>query len=129
MTNIAMTGGRGFLGWHTRAVLYEKGIEASLVSVGEKFDSTQAKQAINGAEKLIHIAGINRADDDEIREGNLSFARQLVDILLSTAASMVKPSLQPVRFFAKLRRKLTQSSSMCACLTCSANMVDHFITR
>ena len=84
MTNIAMTGGHGFLGWHTRAALCEKGIEASLVPVGENFDSTQAKQAINGAEKLIHIAGINRADDDKIREGNLSFARQLVDILLST---------------------------------------------
>lgn len=83
MTNIAMTGGRGFLGWHTRAALYEKGIEASLVPVGENFDSSQAKQAINGAEKLIHIAGINRAEDDEIREGNLLFARQLVDTLLT----------------------------------------------
>lgn len=83
MTNIAMTGGHGFLGWHTRAALYEKAIEASLVPVGENFNSSKAKHDINGAEKLIHIAGINRADDDEIREGNLSFARQLVDTLLS----------------------------------------------
>ena len=83
MTNTAMTGGRGFLGWHTRAALYEKGIEASLVPVGENFDSSQANSAINGAEKLIHLAGINRAEDDEIREGNLLFARQLVETLLS----------------------------------------------
>lgn len=83
MTNVAMTGGRGFLGWHTRAALYEKGIEATLVPVGDNFDSVQAINAIDGAEKLIHIAGVNRANDDEIREGNLLFARQLADALLA----------------------------------------------
>ena len=79
MSKVALTGGRGFLGWHTRGALYEQGIEAELVPVGDAFDQKQAKLAIDGAERLIHIAGINRAEDDEIREGNIQFAQQIAD--------------------------------------------------
>ena len=79
MSKVALTGGRGFLGWHTRAALYEQGIEANLIPVGDAFDPVQAKQAINGAKRLIHIAGINRAEDDEIREGNIRFAQQVAN--------------------------------------------------
>ena len=79
MSKVALTGGRGFLGWHTRAALYEQGIEANLIPVGNAFDPVQAKQAINGAKRLIHIAGINRAEDDEIREGNIRFAQQVAE--------------------------------------------------
>lgn len=83
MTKVALTGGRGFLGWHTRAALYEQGIEADLIPVGKGFDSVQAKKAIDGADRVIHIAGINRANDDEIRQGNILFAQQIADAINS----------------------------------------------
>lgn len=74
---IAITGANGFLGWHTRVALRELGIEAVPIKLGKEFDLAHAIKAVTGAERVIHIAGINRASDDEIRKGNLLFADQL----------------------------------------------------
>lgn len=83
MTHVALTGGRGFLGWHTRAALYEKGAEVSLIPVGDSFDIAKARTAVNGVDRLIHLAGVNRAEDEEVREGNLTFASQIAKAILS----------------------------------------------
>lgn len=83
MAKVALTGGRGFLGWHTRAALYENGVECSLIRVGEEFDAQEARAAVNGTQRLIHLAGVNRAEEDEIREGNILFARQVAETILS----------------------------------------------
>lgn len=78
-----LTGAYGFLGWHTRAALQEKAEDVSVVPVGERFDPAQAREAVNGSNRAIHIAGVNRASADEIEEGNLLFAQQLADTLLT----------------------------------------------
>jgi len=83
MSKVALTGGHGFLGWHTRGALYEQGVQAELIPVGDAFDQAQANRAIDGAERIIHIAGINRAEDDEIREGNIRFSQQIADSITS----------------------------------------------
>src|SRR5699024_6137374 len=83
MNKVALTGGHGFLGWHTRGALYEQGVETELIPVGDAFDQAQSNRAIDGAERLIHIAGINRAEVDEIREGNIRFAQQIADSITS----------------------------------------------
>lgn len=78
-----LTGANGFLGWHTRAALQEKSEDVSTVPVGERFDFPQAREAVNGADRAIHIAGVNRASDKQIEDGNLLFAQQLADTLLT----------------------------------------------
>lgn len=81
MTQVAMTGANGFLGWHTRLALRESGLDASSVAVGAGYDPAKAVRAISGCTRAIHIAGVNRATDDEVREGNLLFATQFAEAL------------------------------------------------
>ncbi|MFT4147948.1 MAG: capsular biosynthesis protein [Micrococcaceae bacterium] len=81
MTYYSLTGGNGFLGWHTRALLHSEGIESKSFSVGQEFDVDQAKAAVDGSERLIHIAGVNRGTDDEVADGNVTFARQVAQVL------------------------------------------------
>lgn len=78
---VALTGAAGFLGWHTRAVLHELATPAQAIRVGATFDPDQARLAVDGANRLIHIAGINRASDDEVRDGNILFAAQVAEAL------------------------------------------------
>ena len=79
---VAMTGSGGFLGWHTRAALRETQTPTVAVKVGSHFDRAAATAAIAGASRLIHIAGVNRATEQDIRDGNSLFATQLADALL-----------------------------------------------
>lgn len=81
MTKIALTGGNGFLGWHTRAALRERDIAAERIVVGGAFDLESATDAVRGADRVIHLAGVNRATEEEVREGNAFFARQLANAL------------------------------------------------
>ncbi|MHA6509057.1 polysaccharide biosynthesis C-terminal domain-containing protein [Tessaracoccus sp. Y1736] len=81
-----MTGAGGFLGWHTRAALLETGTKVAPVRVGDGFDLAKATKAIDGAPRLIHIAGVNRASEDEILAGNVSFAEQMAAALRRTEA-------------------------------------------
>lgn len=81
-TRYAITGSGGFLGFHTRALLHSSGRRASSLAVGESFDESTALAAADGSDRLIHIAGVNRGTDVEIREGNLKFAKQLARVIL-----------------------------------------------
>jgi len=83
MNRFAITGGRGFLGQHLRAALLEARVRADLIGVGDFFDHAQATDAVNGAERAIHIAGVNRASDEEVAAGNLVFAEQLASAILA----------------------------------------------
>lgn len=80
---LALTGAGGFLGWHTRLLAFAEGIdEPKRIKLGDEFDPVQAADALNGVERLIHIAGVNRASDDEsIEQGNIRFAEQLSGVL------------------------------------------------
>ena len=78
---VAMTGANGFLGWHTKSALLEKGIQTNEVALGNKFDRATAVKAISGSSRLIHLAGVNRATDEEVHDGNILFANQIADAL------------------------------------------------
>lgn len=86
MNHVALTGARGFLGWHTRLALHSGGHVAKPVAVGEAFDLAAAQDAINGSARAIHIAGVNRAEPDEVRAGNILFAEQFA-VALRTATN------------------------------------------
>jgi UDP-2-acetamido-2,6-beta-L-arabino-hexul-4-ose reductase len=73
---IAITGGSGFLGWHTRVRARALGrpdpVVVTQLDQPERFASQ-----IEGAERVVHLAGVNRGDV----EANVELARQLVDAL------------------------------------------------
>jgi UDP-2-acetamido-2,6-beta-L-arabino-hexul-4-ose reductase len=50
-------------------------------SVGDAFDIEAASASVDGAPRLIHIAGVNRGTDAEIRDGNVRFATQIAETL------------------------------------------------
>jgi dTDP-4-dehydrorhamnose 3,5-epimerase and related enzymes len=82
MVRVALTGANGFLGWHTRCAAHSQGIPIESVAVGNRFDVDAAVAAVSGADRVIHIAGVNRADPEQVRGGNLRFAQQLSDALM-----------------------------------------------
>lgn len=84
MAHVALTGANGFLGWHTRAALKEKGIAAVAVPVGRDFDVPGAAAAMDNASRVIHLAGVNRGTDVEVNEGNVRFAKQFASALRTT---------------------------------------------
>ena len=81
MTGVAMTGGDGFLGWHVQCALREQDVVAGDIPVGSFFDADQARQAMDGASRFIHLAGVNRGTDEEVTAGNCLFAEQAADVL------------------------------------------------
>ncbi|WP_102194371.1 NAD-dependent epimerase/dehydratase family protein [Microbacterium aurantiacum] len=81
MTRFAVSGAGGFLGWHTRAALQESGVAVDAVAVGDGFDLQRAIAAVDGSARAVHIAGVNRASDEEVMAGNVGFAEQLASAL------------------------------------------------
>ena len=81
MSKIALTGANGFLGWHTRAAVHAVGDEFKSIQVGNDFDVAEATTAIDGSERALHIAGINRGSDEEVSSGNIQFAEQFAAAL------------------------------------------------
>ncbi|MBS0023255.1 polysaccharide biosynthesis C-terminal domain-containing protein [Microbacterium paraoxydans] len=81
MTRFAVTGAGGFLGWHLRGALQEAGVEVSPIALGSGFDAAAATAALDGADRVIHIAGVNRGTDEEVGDGNRVFAEQLAEAL------------------------------------------------
>lgn len=81
MTVVALTGAGGFLGWHTRCAAHSHGIDVAAIAVGDAFDLESAADSISGTERLIHVAGVNRASDEDVLSGNVRFAEQLAEAL------------------------------------------------
>lgn len=76
-STIAITGARGFLGFHARAAARAFGAATVAIPLGDDFDVEQAVGAIEEASHVIHLAGVNRGTDVEVRELNIRFADQL----------------------------------------------------
>lgn len=76
---IAVTGPDGFIAWHTRAAIYANTREDTIRIGRAEFDDDDAMDAaLTKADAVIHLAGVNRASNDEITNGNLLLARKLV---------------------------------------------------
>lgn len=84
MAHVVMTGAHGFLGWHTRAALKEKGEASVAIPVGPNFDISGTTTAFEGASRLVHLAGVNRGTDAQVRDGNVLFAEQVASALRTT---------------------------------------------
>lgn len=72
---IVLTGAEGFLGWHTRCLLHAT-TDHTVEPVGR--DSwSRLPELVSEADAVIHIAGINRADETELVDGNVELARDV----------------------------------------------------
>lgn len=72
---ILLTGAGGFLGWHTRVRLDALTDHEVVAVTREKWADLPTLAA--GCEAIIHIAGINRASDEEVEQGNARLAQDV----------------------------------------------------
>lgn len=74
---VVMTGAEGFLGWHTRVRLRAlTDQEVIPVDVG---NWSELGAQVATADAVLHFAGVNRASDQEVEEGNVRLAQDLAD--------------------------------------------------
>ena len=84
---ILLTGAEGFLGWHLRCRVHAT-TDHEVVAVG-RADWDRLPELAAGVDAVIHVAGVNRATDDELVEVNVSLASDLADTLASTSGVAV----------------------------------------
>jgi len=80
---VGITGAGGFVGWHMRCYLQTREDIAEVRTANRKTfaDETALEAFVDGLDLIVHLAGVNRAEDVELLEGNARPARQLVDAL------------------------------------------------
>lgn len=95
---ILITGSGGLLGWHARsavlafnqALKFKQQAEAYELMVASRSDFESAQtlmDKVKGCDVILHLAGINRADPEEVEAGNQAIAQHLVDALESAACA------------------------------------------
>jgi UDP-2-acetamido-2,6-beta-L-arabino-hexul-4-ose reductase len=85
---ILITGGHGFLGWHTACRLRaSRGWEPVRPTRAEVSDPAALRALVDDADAILHLAGVNRAESDEaVREGNIDLARRLADAVSASSS-------------------------------------------
>ncbi len=74
---VVVTGADGFLGWHTRVRLHALRPDWTVVGV-DRPDWDELPASVADADAVVHLAGINRASDEEVSDGNIALATDLV---------------------------------------------------
>ena len=80
---VAITGGHGFLGWHTACRLRARyGVDAVRLGRADLADPDRLSEALDGVDTVLHLAGVNRAEtDDEVEGGNVALAEAVSSAL------------------------------------------------
>lgn len=84
---ILLTGAEGFLGWHLRCRIHAT-TDHEVVPVS-RTEWDRLPDLVAGVDAVIHVAGINRAADEELVDGNVALARDLADALATTTGVVV----------------------------------------
>jgi UDP-2-acetamido-2,6-beta-L-arabino-hexul-4-ose reductase len=84
---VVVTGAAGFLGWHLRLRLRALHPQVEVVAVTRSTSPAELADALVGADAVLHCAGHNRGPDDEVHEGNVTLARDLVEALRRSASA------------------------------------------
>lgn len=81
MVKIAITGGEGFLGTHMRYFLYERKdqFEVVLIDKGDFDTETGLINKLDGVNTVLHFAGLNRGEEDEIYKTNVGLTQKILD--------------------------------------------------
>lgn len=84
---LGITGSSGFIGWHLRCLLLERPDIEVLEANEEEFSShEQLAEFVSGCDFIIHLAGMNRGEEEEVYQTNVELARKLTDACTSTAS-------------------------------------------
>ncbi|MEI2812164.1 MAG: NAD-dependent epimerase/dehydratase family protein [Nocardioides sp.] len=84
---VLLTGAGGFLGWHTRLRLHAQGSHA--VSIVTRDNWSDLARLIAESDAVIHVAGVNRGNNDDVEDGNAHLAADV--------AAAVRHAEDPVR--------------------------------
>ncbi|MGA8248846.1 MAG: NAD-dependent epimerase/dehydratase family protein [Nocardioides sp.] len=82
-SRVAITGGSGFLGWHTACRLRAtRAVEPVLLGRAAFATPGALREALAEVDTVVHLAGVNRAESDRaVEEGNVELARALASAL------------------------------------------------
>lgn len=80
---IAISGRGGLVGWHLRTVLHAEGRAWCDVDLR---GTTTPTTGLTETETAIHVAGISRGTDEDVREGNIELAHRFVAALDAAGA-------------------------------------------
>jgi UDP-2-acetamido-2,6-beta-L-arabino-hexul-4-ose reductase len=72
---VVLTGADGFLGWHTRLRMHALGTHDVVAVTRETWDGLRS--AVMDADAIIHIAGVNRAEDEALVTENTQLAQDV----------------------------------------------------
>jgi UDP-2-acetamido-2,6-beta-L-arabino-hexul-4-ose reductase len=91
---VAITGGYGFLGWHTACRLRAlHGVDVLRLGREDFADPDTLAAHMAGVDTIIHLAGVNRAESDHaVEQGNLALAEVLSDALAQTSSKRGRPA-------------------------------------
>jgi UDP-2-acetamido-2,6-beta-L-arabino-hexul-4-ose reductase len=79
---IVVTGGEGFLGWHVRVLARALGRpDPAILGRGDLDQPDRLAVTVDGADRVVHLAGVNRGPDDDVVAGNVAPARALAQAL------------------------------------------------
>lgn len=84
---VLLTGASGFLGWHTRVRLRAL-TDLDIVPVTRE-NWNQLGELVSSADAVIHVAGVNRGEPNDVETGNVRLAEAL--------AQAVKDAARPTR--------------------------------
>jgi UDP-2-acetamido-2,6-beta-L-arabino-hexul-4-ose reductase len=75
---LVMTGASGFLGWHVRVLVRALGWpEPTVLGRADLADPALVAARLSGADRLLHLAGVNRGDPVDVASGNVELASAL----------------------------------------------------
>jgi UDP-2-acetamido-2,6-beta-L-arabino-hexul-4-ose reductase len=96
---VGITGAAGFLGTHLQLAIkaYRPEWDISTITRRETSSDLLLDDALAGVDVVFHLAGVNRAADDQVEQGNVELARLLsnsLDRIRSTADIVYANSIQ-----------------------------------
>lgn len=88
MTVVGVTGAEGFFGWHLRCRLHALHPEFEIRAATRGTFSTDGAMDcfVSGCDAIVHLAGVNRGDEDTVAKANPAIAQALVAALERTGA-------------------------------------------
>ncbi len=85
---IGITGASGMIGWHLRCHLFAEDHPNVSTAGRETFDEPDQLDAfVREVDVLVHLAGVNRGEPDEIESVNIKLAKKLIESLKRTGAT------------------------------------------
>lgn len=85
-SSIVLSGGSGFLGWHTRVLVRALGLPTpKLLSRDDFAAPARLAGILDGADRVLHVAGVNRGTPAEVKEGNETAAQALATAIQQCA--------------------------------------------